>query len=152
MRPALFALLLGDASRLLMPPRISEVPTVSPSSPSVTPAVLPTPLLLVLSDLRALFLLPSVTPGAAAPKENHVTRKLTFYAARAVALPARVLELLSAELRSRASSEYGKSTDDAPIHAVGLRPQPGMMSRNITSATAEGGGARSEGNLIEEIA
>lgn len=150
MTPALFALLLGDASRLLMPPRISELPIASPS-PLATSALLPTPLLLVLSDLRALFLQPSAAPGTTVPKENHVTRKLTFYAARAVTLPARVLELLSAELRSRSSLEYGKSTGEVPTHDVGLRPQHGVISQNFTSGIAEGAGARSKGNLIEEI-
>lgn len=52
----------------------------------------------MLSDICALFLRHK-------NKENHVTRKLAFYAGRALILPAQVLQMLAVEVHVRAERE-----------------------------------------------
>jgi hypothetical protein len=106
---------LDDTAYLLLPAKISilsedlavplsdtsQASLLNPPSVTSSPTIVDTPFLRTLSDLRTLFL----TSATLKAKDNHVTHKLMFYASRVGILPARVLELLSAEVRVRAAAE-----------------------------------------------
>ncbi|KAH9840290.1 uncharacterized protein C8Q71DRAFT_805910 [Rhodofomes roseus] len=133
---AFFSLLLRDAAGFLQPSTVVELPV--PATPDITSPAHPAPTstaepashpsaraLLALSDLSALF--------TADKKQNHVTHKLTFYAAYMMGVPPVLLRTLAGEVAERAEGIAREGIDlggIGPVPAVGRDGGPDSRSRD----------------------
>ncbi|KAI0076593.1 hypothetical protein K474DRAFT_1684749 [Panus rudis PR-1116 ss-1] len=107
--PKSMSILLTDVVKLLRPSAITVVTQEDQShdSPSPYECHPSSRTLLALSDLSSLFTSP--TDGS----PNHITHKLTFYAARVLSTPAFVLNTVSDEVKLRAKRV---EREDAQTH------------------------------------
>lgn len=102
MTPALFALLMRDAAKLLRPAAVVPLPSETSAGqfddhPSLTAV-------LALSDVSSLFQItkPKARDSSKPPPQHPATAKLTFYAARITHTPTYILSTLATEVVARA--------------------------------------------------
>lgn len=140
MTSAFFTLLLRDTATLLRPRRVSVLPSTKdlpvdpPADLSSEPCL---SALLGLSDLHALFLLPSSTASLSAtedepeklpsrPRQDHVPSKLLFYAGQVLGTPSSAMEMLAAEVElmsKKTEKEDLKGSHEASVVNSWRKPE-----------------------------
>jgi len=144
MNPPFFSVLLRDAAMLLRPSSVTEITADSYQTKDLGRVYSPSELethtsvnvLRVLSDLSHLFdnttpslNLPTKTGSKAPVRSNHVTLKLTFYAAHALSVPPILFRALADEAAARANVVASEGIDVTPP------PQASTLSVGPASAT-----------------
>lgn len=101
----LVSLLLHDTAQLLRPQLVSVVSPPAPPGQEITRSKQAShPTFLMLSDLSKLFqpVVQHEQPSeAVAPRQNHITMKISFYIAHIASIPSVILSDLSGEVLAR---------------------------------------------------
>lgn len=148
--PALLSVLLQDTSKLLRPSPVSILPETEYNSEDSSSSNARSPyashanfnLILALSDLSALFQSPSIpSVMKSRGKENRITHKLSFYAAKVIGTPSVVLGVVSEEVMMRM-----KSIEREELKTQGERTHGGTDSTQKLTLSAS-----SNPPLIEEL-
>jgi len=154
MDPPFFSVLLRDAATLLRPSSVTEIPADSYETQDLDSVYSPSKLethtsvnvLRVLSDLSHLF--DNTTPssnrpiktGSKAPvRSNHVTLKLTFYAAHALGVPPILFRALADEAAARANVVASEGIDVTPppqATSSSLSVGPANVTRIVANGKA----------------
>jgi len=160
MTSSFLALLLRDASHLLRPSAVVEVPSASSGDPpsialendsSPSLQLLPPHFLtshassgtiLALSDVTSLFRSRSkttLTDGAPGRASNHVTHKLAFYAARVMTTPSVALNAVADELLQKAKSVEHEGLEQIQQSTLSLASAPRAQNSSISEGKQHAG-------------
>jgi hypothetical protein len=134
MNDKLISLLLHDTAQLLRPQIVSVVsPPVPPGQELTRSKLASHPTFLMLSDLSKLFRPVDQPSDAVAPRQNHITMKISFYIAHIVSIPSVILSDLSGEVlaRSRVVDQ------ESPSNSQPYLPVSGSLIGGLDSAESE---------------